>query len=99
MQSSVTLGIQLYFSNGGHDEAVLVTVSCGAHQQILDYTTLPVEEFQQVTLPLDTAELSEVISITVSREGAVSQTYTIRLEKLPAVETEFQVSPADAVVF
>lgn len=98
-QSSVTLDVKLLSTGSGNDNAFTVTASCGANQETLDYSVLPVQEAQQITLPLDTSRKEETISIQISREAAISQIYTIRLEKLPPVETVFQVSPADAVVF
>lgn len=92
-QSSVTLDVKLLSTGSGNDNAFTVTASCGANQETLDYSVLPVQEAQQITLPLDTSRKEETISIQISREAAISQIYTIRLEKLPPVETVFQVSP------
>ncbi len=98
-QTSVTLDVTLFATDSGNDSAFTVTVTCGAHREVLDYNGLPVQEARQVTVPLDTGKAEETIALELSRPGAVSQTYTLRLEKLPPAVTTFRVSPSHALVF
>ncbi|MFR8334868.1 MAG: hypothetical protein ACLU9S_22965 [Oscillospiraceae bacterium] len=43
-QSSVTLDVKLLSTGSGNDNAFTVTASCGANQETLDYSVLPVQE-------------------------------------------------------
>ena len=99
MQASVTAKVKLLHTSGGNDNAFTLTLTCGKNMQRLDYTALAVDAVQSVTLPLDPAQEVETITLTLARDGAISQTYTITVQKLPPVETVIEAAPADAVVF
>lgn len=96
---AITAEVKLFNTTGGNDNAFTLTLTCGESTQTLDYSDLAVNEVQSVTLPLDTAREEETISVLLAREGAISQTYTVTVRKLPPVETEITVTPKDAVFF
>ncbi|MGM9553533.1 MAG: S-layer homology domain-containing protein [Faecousia sp.] len=96
---AVTAEVKLFNTSGGNDNAFTLTLTCGDSTQTLDYTALAVDAVQSITLPLNPARTEEQISIRLAREGAISQTYTITVRKLPPVETEIVVTPRNAVVF
>ena len=54
-----------------------------------------------VNVPLNTALQTEAVTVTVSHSEptSVAQTYSIRINKLPPVETTVTTDPADATVF
>lgn len=99
MQSSITLDLKLFSTASGNDNAVLLTVTCGANAQVLSYETLAVNEVQSVTLPLDTTQQTQTVTVTLERIGATAQIYTVTVQKLPPVEVAFELTPADAVLF
>ena len=98
-QDAVTAEIKLFNTTGGNDSAFVLTLTCGETTRTLDYAALAVNEIQNITLPLNTAREEETISVTLVREGAISQTYSVTVRKLPPVETTIEVTPKDAVVF
>ena len=79
-----------------------VTVACGDWSQTLTYDAdnRP-NVLRTVSVPLNTALQTEAITVTVSHSEptSVAQTYSIRINKLPPVETTVTTDPADATVF
>ena len=78
-----------------------VTVACGEWQQILTFTEDNIAQVQTVAVPMNGTVNAENVTVTVAHRdtGAVAQTYTIEVEKLPPVATTFTIDPADAIVF
>lgn len=97
--SELQMNTKLFGSAAGNDNAVKVTLQSGAWSQVLDYAELIVDEVQTVTIPLDAEADGETIEVTLEREGATAQTYTVALEKLPPVETTITVDPVEALVY
>ena len=78
-----------------------VTVANGAQTQNVTFTEANIADAVTVDVPLSGTDATEEITITVSHKetGAVAQTYTIAVDKLPPVATTFAVSPADATIY
>ena len=84
------------------DADMTVTVACGDWSQTLTYDAdnRP-NVLRTVNVPLNTALQTEAVTVTVSHSEptSVAQTYSIRINKLPPVETTVTTDPADATVF
>ena len=84
------------------DADMTVTVACGDWSQTLTYDAdnRP-NVLRTVNVPLNTALQTETVTVTVSHSEptSVAQTYSIRINKLPPVETTVTTDPADATVF
>ena len=84
------------------DADMTVTVACGDWSQTLTYDAdnRP-NVLRTVNVPLNTALQTEAVTVTVSHSQptSVAQTYSIRINKLPPVETTVTTDPADATVF
>lgn len=84
------------------DADMTVTVACGDWSQTLTYDAdnRP-NVLRTVNVPLNTALQTEAVTVTVSHSEptSVAQTYSIRINKLPPVETAVTTDPADATVF
>jgi len=78
-----------------------VTVACGEWNQVLTFTKDDIAQVRTVAVPMNGTVNAENITVTVAHRdtGAVAQTYTIEVEKLPPVATTFTIDPADAIVF
>ena len=79
-----------------------LTVACGDWNKEVTFENIDaVSEVQTVPVPLSGTVDAQNVTITVSHKatGAVAQTYTIELTKLPPVTTTFVIDPADATVF
>ena len=78
-----------------------VTVANGEQTQNVTFTEANIADAVTVDVPLSGTDATEEITITVSHKetGAVAQTYTIAVDKLPPVATTFAVSPADATIY
>ena len=95
---SLKLNLKLFSTSTGQDNGVSITVSAGMWSTTLDYADLAVEEIQTLTVPLDIQAEEETLKITLTREGATSQTYTVTVEKLPPVKTQMIADPATALI-
>ena len=84
------------------DADMTVTVACGDWSQTLTYDAdNKPNVLRTVNVPLNTALQTETVTVTVSHSEptSVAQTYSIRINKLPPVETTVTTDPADATVF
>ena len=84
------------------DADMTVTVACGDWSQTLTYDAdNKPNVLRTVNVPLNTALQTEIVTVTVSHSEptSVAQTYSIRINKLPPVETTVTTDPADATVF
>lgn len=94
----ITLNLKLFSTAAGNDKDVDVTVFCGDQSFTLDYADLAAEQIQTMQIPLNVDKQEETVEITLDREGATSQTYTVAFEKLPPIETTITPEPGDALV-
>ncbi len=89
-------------TNAYDSELYTVTVACGAWSKDITYATkAELQAEQTVVVPLSGTIDTDTVTIAVKHTatGAVAQTYSIELTKLPPVATTFVVNPADATVF
>lgn len=85
-----------------NDADFTVAVSCDDWTKEIVYSAdLTPNTAQTVTVPMDPAKAAQTIAITVKHTdtGAVAQTYTIEVNKLPPVATTITTDPAGATVF
>lgn len=90
-------------SSSNYDHNFTVTVACGDWTETVVYGgEVKATVKQTLSVPMNTASSdTQIITVTVDHDGedSVPQTYTIEVVKLPPVETQITVSPADATVF
>lgn len=98
MQENLRIALKLFGNAGGHDNEIVVRLQSKHDTQMLNYAELEVQEKQDVVLALDLEAAEEHVQITVERDGAIAQTYQIRLEKKPPVAVSFHLQPENAVV-
>ncbi len=99
MVPSLTLSLQLLSTAAAQDSDFTVEARCGSWSETLSYAGTDVTQSRALTVPLDAAKETESITLTVSHPGAISQSYTLELTKLPPVTTRIVVQPESAGVF
>lgn len=99
---TVEIGVQP-LSSSDYDHNFTVTVSCGDWTETVAYGgEVKSTATKTVSVPMNTQSAeTQTVTVTVSHDGddSVPQTYTIEVVKLPPVETQITVSPANATVF